>query len=230
MVYLLKRKSDGKLYIGITIERRFKIRMDEHRRSERFKDSEFDIEILEHSKDRKFIEEREEFHIKRLKTFESGLNESPGGKGWGHNDPKFTTREFKFSEESRRKMSISGKLRAAREGHEKRVENTKKAWANPEYVKRQIEVKKGKRLHKPLISDERVDEMRKHFDSVKNDLEQQAKIRSERNLKLGRFPVTAYKLFGEQYFSQYPEVTQATIVAIVANKRRLCPLPALYKF
>lgn len=215
--------------MGITIERRLKIRMDDHRRSKRFENSNFDVEILERSVDRKFIEEREEFHIKRLKTFETGLNGSRGGKGWGHNGPKFTTKGFKFSEESKQKMSISGKARAIREGQQKRAESAKIAWSNPEYVKRQIESKKGKRLHKPRISDERVSEMRKHFESVKNDLEQQAKTRSECNLKLGRFPVSACKLFGEQYSDLYPEVNQASVVAIVANKIRLCPLPALYK-
>ena len=59
LVYLLTRKSDSQQYVGITIERRMKQRIGDHKRSKRFRNDEFTIEILEKSLDRSYIEQRE---------------------------------------------------------------------------------------------------------------------------------------------------------------------------
>jgi len=202
--------------------------MEDHRRSHRFKNDDFSIEIIESSDDRSYIELREEYYISHLNTFENGLNESRGGKGWGHNDPKFTTRGFRFSEESRLKMSNSAKKRAMREGYHIRSAMSKKAWSNLDYAKHQSDSKRGKRLHKPKISDDQIDLIRSQFEAEKNALEIEAQRQSEINVKLGRYPTTPERLFAKKHEGELP-VSLFTLIAIVSNKRRTKRLPSLCK-
>jgi hypothetical protein len=202
--------------------------MEDHRRSDRFENDDFSIEILESSDDRSYIERREEHYISHFNTFENGLNESRGGKGWGHNDPKFTTRGFRFSEESKLKMSSSAKQRAAREGYHTRSAMSKKAWSNLDYAKRQSDIKKGKRLHKPKVSDDQIDLIRSEFEAERNALEIEAQKQSEINIKLGRFPTTAERLFAKKHEGEFP-ISMFTLIAIISNKRRTKRLPSLCK-
>ena len=76
-----------------------KQRMGDHKRSKRFRDDEFIIEILEKSADRQYINEREEYWIQKLDTYKNGLNESWSGKGYGHNSSNFTTQDI-FSQKN----------------------------------------------------------------------------------------------------------------------------------
>ena len=83
--------------------------MGDHKRSNRFKNDEFDVTVLEESVDRNYIEQREEYWIEKLDTWKNGLNESSSGKGYGHNSPNFTTLGYKFTDVQREKMSKSAK-------------------------------------------------------------------------------------------------------------------------
>lgn len=101
VVYKLTRE-DGQIYIGITIN--FRKRLTEHKNSKRFK--EFGIKeytILEECETYNEAEILEEKYIKKFDSFHNGLNNSINGKG-NHLSKKFTTKGFKFSEESKRKM------------------------------------------------------------------------------------------------------------------------------
>ena len=77
------------------------------------------------------LKEREEYWINSLDTFNNGLNESPSGKGCGHNSPNFTTLGYKFSDEQRKKMSESAKKRAKREGFDIRSKRSKENCKKP---------------------------------------------------------------------------------------------------
>ena len=230
LVYLLKRKSDSKQYVGITIQRRFKIRMGDHKRSNRFKGDDFDVQILEESNDRNYIEGREEYWINSLDTFNNGLNESPSGKGCGHNSPNFTTLGYKFSDEQRKKMSESAKKRAKREGFHIRSKRSKENCKNPEYIRKQKESKSGKRLRPPKLTDNQVDEIRdtfaKELDKIKEEL---IPINEERRKKnSGWKPITPYSTFARKY-CEYYNVTAKCIADIVSGKTRTERLPSIYK-
>lgn len=103
MVYKITR-DDGKIYIGTTYEKGYKSRMWQHKNSNRFKEHTFQVEILEQNTSYRYIEEREEFYVKLYDSYNNGLNKSIDGKG-NHMSTKFTTKGYKFSNESRRKMS-----------------------------------------------------------------------------------------------------------------------------
>lgn len=90
VVYCIER-DDGQLYIGKTSRERLLIRMQQHKRSSIFKDHDFKYEILEEHENHNIILQLETSHIKRLDTYEHGLNRTPTGKGFGHSSPNFTT-------------------------------------------------------------------------------------------------------------------------------------------
>lgn len=110
MIYIVYKltRNDGQIYIGTTNRKRFKNRMNSHKYSNRFKNNTFDIDIIEENNSYEYIQNREEYYIKQYSAFDNGLNESINGKG-NHLSKRFTTRGFKFSEESRRKMSNAKK-------------------------------------------------------------------------------------------------------------------------
>lgn len=105
ILYIITR-SDNLKYIGTTNNIRFKNRMSAHRNSKRFKNFQFDVDILISTYDKKYIEQMESYYIQYYDTFNNGLNESIDGKG-NHLASNFTTLGFKFSIESRNKMSKS---------------------------------------------------------------------------------------------------------------------------
>jgi len=98
------------IYIGITYDKGFSNRLSCHKRKT-FKGIKFTYEILHESEDRKLIEELEEKEITSQKSYlkNIGLNKTKTGKGWPNNSG-FTTLGYKFSEESKLKMSKSQKL------------------------------------------------------------------------------------------------------------------------
>lgn len=112
VVYLIE--DQGSPYIGITITRRFENRKASHCHSGRFSDD-FTMTVIYSSKDRDHIEDMEEEFIRIYDSYHNGLNLTESGKGWGHKSKKFTTLGFRFSEESKARMSESRK-KAIREG------------------------------------------------------------------------------------------------------------------
>ena len=160
VVYKIIR-DDGKLYIGTTIKDRLKNRISQHKTTERFKNNNFTFEIIEESTSKSYIDMKEEYYIKHFDTYNSGLNESINGKG-NHLCDTFTTLGFKYSEESRKKMSKSAKARVARLGApfkgKKHSEKTRKNWSK---------VRKG-RLFRHTLSEETYKQLRKEFENTKD--------------------------------------------------------------
>lgn len=109
IVYKLNRQ-DGLSYIGVTTN--FKKRLNCHKIHNRFVDcpiSSYEIlgEFISYDEALNF----ETKMITEHDTFHSGLNKTYSGKGNHHNSKKFTTKGFKFTEESKKKMSLSAKRR-----------------------------------------------------------------------------------------------------------------------
>lgn len=227
VVYLLKRKSDSKLYVGITILRRIKTRMADHRRSKRFYQDDFEVTILEESDDRNKIEQLEEYYIKKYDTHCTGLNCSPSGKGCGHNSPRFTTLGYIYSPQSRKKMSIKAKARAKRD-HDKMSERSRQLWNDPEYRKRQEGKREGKRLRPPKLTDDQVKEIRKLFAEMKGQIENDIRPINETRIKMGYSPATPEREFAKRYCRQYA-VSETLIRNIVTNKTRTECLPQIYR-
>lgn len=128
--YIYKlRRSDSMEYVGTTDSWRIQSRMCAHRKSERFRDYQFECEILAES-DTTDIFVQEEDYIRKHKTLHPhGLNKTATGKGTGPRDfAGWTTRGFKYSEESRRKMSESSKKRIRNTGWKHKPE-VKLAWS-----------------------------------------------------------------------------------------------------
>lgn len=203
--------------------------MGDHKRSERFKGIGFDYEILEESTDRSYIENQEEYWIEKLDTYNNGLNESPSGKGWGHNSPNFTTLGFVYSDESRKKMSESAKKRAAEEGFEVRSKRSKDNYKDPEYLAKQRKAKKGKRLRPPKISDDQVADIRDHYSKEYDALvEQCKKINDARHKKNSSWKKTNPAIeFGKLYQTKY-SCSGKQLELIVLWKARTEVLPSLY--
>lgn len=144
ILYCITR-DDGKQYVGITIDRRLKNRMAQHAHSKRFKGHTFTYEILLEDENRSTVEDAEEATIIKLDTFHNGLNSTIGGKGHGHNSSNFSTFGYKFSDESKKKMSDSAKNRAENEGFETRSNRSKDFFSKDPSIKQKIsDSKKGK--------------------------------------------------------------------------------------
>lgn len=226
VVYLLTRKSDLKQYVGITLARRLKQRMGDHKRSKRFIGHEFYIQVLEESVDRSYIESKESYYIVAYDTFNNGLNDTETGKGCGHSSPKFNTLGYIFSDKSRKKMSESAKKRCA-ENLEAMSERSKKTWQNKEYREHQSKVRQGKRLRPPKLSDESVNEIRVLYNSLIKSYEQRCEDCNKEAVKLGRMLSTPHGIFAKEYHEKY-NVSPTTIKNIVLNKVRTKILPAVY--
>lgn len=198
--------------------------MGDHKRSKRFKDDSFDYQILESSTDRSYIEQREEYWITKKDTYKNGLNETLEGKGWGHNSSKFTTRGFIFSDKSRKKMSESAKRRGG--GPKQMRKLSKEMWADPKMRKHHSEIRKGKRLSKPKISDEDVAKLRKLWNDTKDECIKEANLQNEKGIKLGWRLVTPEGIFYKKFKDDY-DVSRPTIINIIKNKCRTKILPMI---
>jgi len=207
-----------------------KQRFGDHKRSKRFKDCGFDYQILEESADRSYIERQEEHYINKYDTYQNGLNESPQGKGWGHNSSNFTTLGYVFSDESRQKMSLAAKKRAQREDPRLRSTRSKNNWLNPVYAKKQSDARKEKRLRPLKVSDENVAEIRALYEQEKHQIEKQLiVINEERKRKnAGWKPLKVHSEFAKKYCNKY-NVTKNFIVGVVLWKTRTKVLPSICK-
>jgi len=200
--------------------------MGDHKRSKRFIGHEFDIQVLEESFDRSYIENKESHYIAVYDTFNNGLNDTETGKGWGHSSPKFNTLGYIFSDKSRKKMSESAKKRCV--GNlEVMSERSKKTWQRKEYREHQSKIRQGKRLKPPKLSDELVDEIRVLYKSLIKSYEQKCEDYNKEAVKLGRMLSTPHGIFAKEYHKNYG-VSSTTIRNIVLNKARTKILPALY--
>ena len=200
--------------------------MGDHKRSLRFKGDGFNIEILEEG-DRQYIETMEEYWINKLDSYHNGLNETACGKGSGHNAPRFTTLGYLYSDESRKKMSVSAKLRAAKEGFEARSNRSKANYENPEYLKKQQDSKRGKRLRPPKISDETVALMREHFEREKIHCIEEIKEYNSNAIKRGWSQKTPESHFASKYAETY-NCSNVAIKGIILWKTRTKILPSLH--
>ncbi len=201
LVYKLKRHSDGKEYIGITIDYRFHNRMSQHRNSDRFKNDSFDVEILFEDIDRNIVEEKENEFIDMFDTFENGLNLTKGGKGYSHDSSKFTTFNFKFSKKSRNKMSISAKRRGV-------PKSTIKALHSKDSREKRRKTITGKICFSKLTDDD-INNIRNNFETWTNEL-----IGTKaRNGKL----LTKERLFSRFIHKDYG-VTEAAIYKVLTNQ------------
>lgn len=126
VVYKISR-SDGKIYIGKTSVERYKKRMYDHKRSKRFINYEFKVEILYKTLCHDNVLEKEKQFIESFDSYHNGLNESIDGSG-NHLALNFTTLGVKFSEETKQKISqkAKGNRRALGLVHS---EETKKIWS-----------------------------------------------------------------------------------------------------
>ena len=146
-IYKITR-SDGKQYIGTTDSKCIKNRMCRHKSSTRFANFDFTYEIIEQSADINILQ-KEQYYIQQYNTLvPNGLNISIDGKG-NHLSPNFTTRGFKFSEESKIKMSISSKKRQRSTGWVHSQE-TKAHWSK---------TRTGKCWKKPALNKDQWDEL-----------------------------------------------------------------------
>lgn len=112
VVYKITRLDD-KEYIGITTN--LKKRLRQHEKSKRFLIGIKNVQILEECDDWKLAREYEEMYISKLNTYRNGLNETINGAG-NHLSENFTTKGFKFSDETRKKMAKSFQKRVERDG------------------------------------------------------------------------------------------------------------------
>jgi len=201
--------------------------MADHQRSCRFSDDTFTVEILMESIDRAVIELAESEYISLYNTHCNGLNYTKCGKGYGHDSPNFTTIGYIYSDESRKKMSDSAKIRCKRD-HTKMVDRSKANWNNAEYRKSQEGKRKGKRLHPPKLSDETVQKIRDRYEAemlqCANDIIEYNTLAKKR----GWPQKTPSSYFATSRCAEY-DVSSVTIKNIVENKTRTKILPAIYK-
>lgn len=168
ILYCITR-DDGKQYVGITIDYRIKNRMAQHAHSKRFKGYSFTYEILFEDENRKVVEDAEETYIIKLDTFYNGLNSTLGGKGYGHNSSNFSTFGYKFSDESKKKMSDSAKSRAENEGFDIRSNRSKDFFAKDPSIKQKIsESKKGK-ISWAKVTDEDIEKIIQGYHEFTHD-------------------------------------------------------------
>jgi len=199
VVYKITR-DDQKIYIGTTIKDRINNRLSQHNNSARFKGYEFTFEILEESTSKEYIDVKEAHYIQYYDSYNTGLNESLDGKG-NHHAPNFTTLGYKYSTESKQKMSQSAKARVKRLGApgkgRKPSAETRFKWSQN---------RKGK-IHSKLKVDYAA--VRKEFEEVKNTLKESVS-KNGRQLSIERqFSNLVYKKYN---------VCSASIYNIICKK------------
>lgn len=131
VIYKLTRE-DGLGYIGITTN--LGKRLSSHRRSKRFSELKIQSTDILFEGTYEECDALEEKYIQEHDTFKNGLNLTNKGKGKNDTD-KFNTYGYKYSEESKKKMSESAKSRTDRPTGYSHSDETKKKWS---------ELRKGK--------------------------------------------------------------------------------------
>lgn len=210
-VYKLTRE-DGLEYIGITtnLPKRLKF----HNKSHRFSELAIcNVEILFEGNYDECDALEEEFIIK-YDTFKNGLNLTNRGKGKNLSD-KFNTFGYKFSEDSKLKMSISAKAREERPTGYRHSVETKQHWS---------ELRKGKVWGPSKIDPNILADEWKDFTPIMKDMEHLISIRPDGIFfKNGRpFTYTRGKLvLFKRLKSKEYGVTPEAIKRIITNERLL---------
>jgi hypothetical protein len=140
-VYKITR-TDGLEYVGITVNT--KQRLYQHKKSKRFECGISAIEILWEGDSYDQAEELEEYYINLYDTYSHGLNMTPTGKGLNE-DCKFNTFGYKFTKQSRKKMSETAKGRIPWIKGKHHSEKTKKLFS---------EQRKGKSTTKKITDEQ----------------------------------------------------------------------------
>lgn len=199
LIYLITRE-DGQQYVGTTDTRNYKSRMRCHAITDRFKGYEFSTDILESSEDIA-VHDKEAFYIKVYDTFHNGLNSSIDGKG-NHLAPSFTTRGYKFSDESKKKMSEAKKGKTA-------WNKGKTGIYSEETIKRWSESRKG-RIHSSKLSKEDVIEIRRFYATLP-EVDGVGKV-----MRNGK-KMTYERAFSKEYCTQW-DICEQNLYKIITNK------------
>ena len=223
-VYKITRNDDLD-YIGITIN--LKKRISDHLRSERFAVGVKSIEILKECSSYQEAKDLEEFYINEYDTFYNGLNNTIDGKG-NHLSEAFTTLGFKFSEQSRKKMSDSAKARGMPRA-------CIEASRSEQSRKKMSEKRKGVRWCPAKIDNSLVEEMMTRFRSndhpFDNDFIKTCVAKKSRHL-VGSVPINELpspngkklnmKSVYCKYYSKQFNVTKNAIAGILENDGKRC--------
>jgi len=219
-VYLITR-SDNQKYVGITYD--IPKRMYAHKKSKRFEIGIKNIEVLEECLTYEEAEKLEPMYIEKYDTFYNGLNGSVDGKG-NHLAPNFTTKGYKFSDESRQKMKEnhwSTKMKNTWTTNTVYSEETRKKWSEtrkgicwrPRKITRDEALKLIKLYEEDSINYS--DDFVKQFVKVK-DKKRVGKVPLE-ELKApnGKY-LNKIKLFSEYFCKEY-NVTPQAITGLLKN-------------
>lgn len=199
--------------------------MSQHKGHDRFKDDSFTFEILHVSSCRDEIEKLEEYYISKYDSYENGLNATPHGKGHS-NTSNFTTLGHKFSDTSKNKMSIAARnnCEANPERLEKLKAGAERMWADPEMRKHHSEVRKGKRLRDPKISDEDVELIRDDWETNQDFWNAEFIILKEEGAKYRK----PFSVFVDHYSNKH-NVSTVLIRNIIKRTMRKEALPSIKK-
>jgi hypothetical protein len=180
VVYKITR-VDGLAYIGIA--KNFKNRLASHRLSDRFSSGILKHEILFEGEYQDCYD-REETYITEHDTFHNGLNKTNHGRGYGN----WSTLGFKFSTESRAKMSQSKKDNYI-------PWNAGKKYQLSEEVRAR---RKGKMCSSKLTKDQVLEIRKLHSDKVKLDIFMENNHKGKNGI-----PITYDIFFVNQYHKEY---------------------------
>lgn len=201
LVYKLTR-SDGLVYIGSTTKKSYKNRMRSHKASKRMKGYTFTHEIVatcSNYEDNLIIEED---MIGKYDSYKNGLNLTFDGTGNNYSK-NFTTKGFKYSKESREKMSKAAKGRIP-------WNKGKKNCFSKETIERFSKVRKGVPGRPQKLTMEKVVAIKKLYSS-KPDIDNVGVI--QRNGK----PLSYDQAFSKWQCKTY-DVSEVTIRNIIQNK------------
>jgi len=201
MFYVYKiTRFDGLSYIGIT--KRVKARFSSHAKSPRFSMGISSYEILDTVDDYEKAEDLEEKRIQEYDTWRNGLNVTCDGKGY-NGKCNFNTLHYKFSDESRKRMSESAKKRGP----------TNKGMNHSEETKNLISLKRKEQGNRPRkLSEDQVKE-------ILNLYKNRPYLSDADTVKNGQL-LTYEGAFAKYYCSQY-NVSKTMIRNIITGKSKL---------
>lgn len=199
------RRSDGKEYIGTTDSVCIRNRMCRHRSSVRFRGHPFECVILAESDSPDLFQQEKEYIQRHRTLYPDGLNVSVDGKG-NHNAPSFSTRGFRFSEESRKRMSESSKKRIRTTGW-KHSEVTKKQWSQERI---------GKCWKRPVLSREQWEDLCRVWQE-----------RPDLALTSNGKPISYERAFAKQYAVVFG-LTPNGLFNLIANRLKTFRFPGEY--
>lgn len=208
-IYKLRR-GDGLEYVGITTN--LKKRLNSHKNSKRFSEYKISDVMILFEGTYAECDMLEESFIRKYDTFKAGLNLTDKGKGKA-NTTKFNTMGYKFSDESRLKMSISGKLRKNRRTGYRHSDEVKKNWSELRKGKAwgPIKIDKEKLLVEWKMYAPSIDEMCDLFFIDKNG------IRRFKNNKIFNYTSGKLLLFQRIKHKEY-NVTKEAIKSVIKNE------------